>query len=231
MSSPQNFIPGIYNYCDYICEKCVFTNRCYLYWSENDPEAADEEIELSATDLEEFMDEFDENVFRNPDPADALEDFEPPGRYHRTHGVVAPAYEIIEILDPIMENLAASNRYPEEMTKAIELVLENYLLISVKYYRAIHNISFDTGVHISEMEVFKYMDAEKILMAVKAFLWNLRSGIATLRAFMPGYNTEFTQALQLSHEIEERIDTDFLPATRIILSRHSHYFDDEDLEP
>ena len=228
MAQNQEFIPGIYNYCDYICEKCVFTGQCYLYWSENDPEAAAEEMEQNLADLEDFIDNEGFDVFPDLNFDEPLADFRPPHMDHQTQEIVGPAYEIIEILDPIMEKLAESTRYPSEMTDALELVLENYLLISVKYYRAVYNMNFNPDAHVSEMEIFRYMDAEKILLAVKAFLWNLRTGLSRLRSFMPGYTASFVKALQLSRDIESRIDQEFLPATRIILSNHSHYFDDED---
>jgi len=228
MADHRKFIPGIYNYCDYICEKCVFTNQCYLYWSENDPDAAEDEIELDASDLEDFIEEFGDQGFPGPGSFIPPENLHERSTERRTHEIVSPAYEIIEILDPIMEKLAASERYPSAMTGAIELVLENYLLIPVKYYRATHMISFNPQATISEKDIYRYLDTEKILMAIKAFLWNLRTGLTRLRSFMPGYHGSFTKALQLSHGIEERIDSEFLPAVRIILSRHSHYLDDED---
>ncbi len=39
----ENFIPGIYNYCDRWCERCPFTDRCMNYamekrrWGDNPP--------------------------------------------------------------------------------------------------------------------------------------------------------------------------------------------------
>ena len=44
MSRPE-FKEGIYNYCDYICEKCAYTDRCYLYWSERHPDEARKDLE------------------------------------------------------------------------------------------------------------------------------------------------------------------------------------------
>ncbi|MBS1271474.1 MAG: hypothetical protein MAGBODY4_00605 [Candidatus Marinimicrobia bacterium] len=230
MADKQEFIPGIYNYCDYICEKCVFTNRCYLFWSENDPEAAEEEMNMDPSALEDFIEDFGEDGLPGPGSFNPMEELEGRSTERRTHEIVAPAYDIIEILDPIMEKLAASERYPSAMTNAIELVLENYLLIPVKYYRAAHLISFDPLADVSERDIYRYLDSEKILMAIKAFLWNLRTGLTRLRKLMPGYHGSFTKALQLSHGIEERIDAEFLPAVRFILSRHSHYLDDGDTD-
>src|SRR5204863_4417350 len=46
LAGNQNFISGIYNYCDRWCERCPFTSRCLVYASEkedeeNDPESRD----------------------------------------------------------------------------------------------------------------------------------------------------------------------------------------------
>lgn len=35
----DQFIPGIYNYCDRWCERCPMTAKCYLYWQEKKTEA------------------------------------------------------------------------------------------------------------------------------------------------------------------------------------------------
>jgi hypothetical protein len=41
----QNFISGIYNYCDRWCERCAFTARCQLYATEqDDPDRDDPEL-------------------------------------------------------------------------------------------------------------------------------------------------------------------------------------------
>ena len=35
----MNTIPGIYNYCDYWCERCAFTQRCGTYLMKIEEEA------------------------------------------------------------------------------------------------------------------------------------------------------------------------------------------------
>src|SRR5215813_6481297 len=47
LAANQDFVSGIYNYCDRWCERCTFTSRCLLYATEqadeelNDPETRD----------------------------------------------------------------------------------------------------------------------------------------------------------------------------------------------
>lgn len=44
LAGNENFISGIYNYCDRWCERCPFTSRCFLYATEKaDPDLADPE--------------------------------------------------------------------------------------------------------------------------------------------------------------------------------------------
>lgn len=49
-----NLIPGIYNFCDRWCERCVFTNRCAIY---NKPENIDQPEDEFWRDLEQKFQE------------------------------------------------------------------------------------------------------------------------------------------------------------------------------
>src|SRR6187549_1842421 len=40
----DNFIPGIYNYCDRWCERCTFTSRCRSY--ENNSKLPPEQLDI-----------------------------------------------------------------------------------------------------------------------------------------------------------------------------------------
>ena len=45
LAGNENFISGIYNYCDRWCERCPFTSHCFLYATEQaDPELDDPEV-------------------------------------------------------------------------------------------------------------------------------------------------------------------------------------------
>ena len=45
LAGNENFISGIYNYCDRWCERCSFTSRCFLYATEQaDPDLDDPEV-------------------------------------------------------------------------------------------------------------------------------------------------------------------------------------------
>ncbi len=219
MSEQFDFISGIYNYCDYVCEKCAFTQRCYLYWSEHHPEEETNPLEMDIEDLvddyEEFEDEFEEE-------ADFIADFRNTDAERRTQEIIAPSVRIVEILDPVMEKLAERKEIPAKAQNAISLVLENYLLITVKYYRAVHQTDFNENAEVDHIGLYSYMDTEKTLMALKGFNWNLRNGLNMLCKYFPEYFELFSETLDLSRLIEERIDTDLLPATRLILKKHSH---------
>lgn len=57
MSKEENYIPGIYNYCDRWCEKCTFSHRCEQY---QPPENIDQEEEYyeDSEEREEENEEF-----------------------------------------------------------------------------------------------------------------------------------------------------------------------------
>ncbi|HKJ69768.1 MAG TPA: hypothetical protein VKA68_17560 [bacterium] len=218
MSERYDFISGIYNYCDYVCEKCAFTQRCYLYWSENHPEEDANPLETDIEDLvdnyEEFEDDFEEDE-------DFFADFRDTDSERRTQEIIAPSVRIVELLDPVMEELAVRTDIPAGAQQGISLVLENYLLITVKYYRAVHQTDFNENAEIDHIGMYSYMDTEMTLLALKAFNWNLRNGLNILPKYFPEYLDQFTATMELSRLIEERIDTELLPATRSILSKHS----------
>ena len=45
LAGKENFVSGIYNYCDRWCERCQFTSRCFLYATEQaDADLADPEV-------------------------------------------------------------------------------------------------------------------------------------------------------------------------------------------
>lgn len=226
MSEQFNFISGIYNYCDYVCEKCVFTDRCYLYWAENQKHEESNPLEVNFRDLLEDYEEMESTFEEEEDP---FEDFKNEKSEQRTQEIIAPSVKIVEVLDPVMEHLTEKQGMPDVIRKAISLVLENYLLITVKYYRAVHQTDFDVEAEIDQLDIYSYMDTEKTLLALKSFNWNLRAGLSALRAYFPEYMTEFAQALDLSREIENRVDEELLPATRIILKKHSSSLGNEDI--
>lgn len=227
MSVEKKFITGIYNYCDYICEKCVFTQRCYLFWAENNADEHDRELEIDFDELADMAEGLEEYSTKD-EPKHPLDDRESAREEKRTQEIIAPSFKIIEMLDPIVENIAEPGAYPAHINEALELVLENYLLITVKYYRAVHQTTFEPSDILDEIEVYNYVDTEKTLLALKSFNWNLRSGLNVLQKYFKQYTDEFVMAMNLSRQIESRIDEELLPATRLILQKYSHHLDDED---
>ncbi len=227
MSQEKKFITGIYNYCDYICEKCVFTTQCYLYWAENQAEENNTEMDMDFEALADLEAEYEEYEIEEEvdHPLDEEEEGE---EEERTQQIIAPSFKIIELLDPIMDDLTDIKHYPKRVQEAIELVLENYLLITVKYYRAVHQTRFEANESIDEVDIYNYVDTEKTLLALKSFNWNLRTGLNILRIYFSNHQDVFHQAMKLSRKIEKRIDVELLPATRVILQKYAHHLDDDD---
>lgn len=226
MGERFNFISGIYNYCDYVCEKCVFTDRCYLYWAENQK---DEESNPLEVDFRELLEDYEDVEPEFGEEEEPFEEFRNEQSEERTQEIIAPSVKIVEVLDPVMEELTEKQGVPAVIQRAISLVLENYLLITVKYYRAVHQTDFDVDAEVDQLDIYSYMDTEKTLLALKSFNWNLRTGLSALRAYFPERMTEFTRALELSREIEDRVDEELLPATRMILRKHSSSLGNEDV--
>jgi len=226
MSEHGNFISGIYNYCDYVCETCAFTQQCYLYWSENSREEEEQSLDFEFNSL---LDNYDDSHggFGIQDEDFMFEDMNEEIEEQRTQEIIAPSVQIVELLDPVMEKLTEHKHLHRKARRAISLVLENYLLITVKYYRAVHLTNFDLNTEVDQVGLYSYMDTEKTLMALKGFNWNLRFGLSTLSTFYPKYSDIFAQASALSLKIEDRIDSELLPATRLILNKHSHSAGDE----
>ena len=46
----KRFIPGIYNYCDYWCERCAFTRRCRNYQMGEELKRADRDENADPAD-------------------------------------------------------------------------------------------------------------------------------------------------------------------------------------
>jgi hypothetical protein len=98
----------------------------------------------------------------------------------------------------------------------------------VKFYRAVHQTTFEASDSLDEVEIYNYVDTEKTLLALKSFNWNLRAGLQILQIYFTQHSDEFLIAMDLSRQIEKRIDRELLPATRIILQKYAHHLDDDD---
>ncbi len=55
MPNEDNFIPGIYNYCDRWCERCKYTDRCYSYQMEVEAGLTEEEKDSSNPKYWEYV--------------------------------------------------------------------------------------------------------------------------------------------------------------------------------
>jgi hypothetical protein len=97
----ERFIPGIYNYCDYWCERCAFTRRCrnFAMGQEMEREARGEKVGDDATHL----------AFWNR-LADQLREAPVTGQA----GEWADAFELDETPDPVLE------KRREDREKAVE---------------------------------------------------------------------------------------------------------------
>ena len=57
-NNSNQFIPGIYNYCNRWCERCEFTSKCMVFDMENEIESKRDEIDNGLTTLEDIFSKY-----------------------------------------------------------------------------------------------------------------------------------------------------------------------------
>jgi hypothetical protein len=161
----NQFIPGIYNYCDRWCERCDFTNRCRNFYSlsklEEGIDPFKEELrsnfpEKSENDTEDDEPDFDPSEFLNIDPdemdemdeSDSEKDFFSADQKTERNPLNILAdefswamYDWLKIHHAEFEkNLTGwlAKGQADEMAEAFEVLLWYHLFIHVKLKRAIN---------------------------------------------------------------------------------------------
>lgn len=226
MSRPE-FKEGIYNYCDYICEKCAYTDKCYLYWSERHPDEAKKDLEKASDRMEEV---FGEEVFEVDE--DWQESFEEKQKREqeeeRSKRIIAPAKEIIDIAHPMLKELSPDyNESSERLRDAVDKIATNYMLISAKYYRAVHNLPENADEMIDEIDYWGLTDSENTFLAMKGFIWNLKDGCRLLVSELPEYEKKCKNIIELADLIFNRIESEHLPLVQKLIRKNRDRFESD----
>lgn len=218
-----DFIEGIYNYCDYICEKCPHTQQCYLYWSEQNPEEARADFDKAVDNFEKYVgdldDDFDKTEFEEDYPIldeEALEKV-----MNLAKNITNSAHLLLNKLENEDEV-----KHSKEVEDAVDLVASNFALIKVKYHRGVHNLPLTEDVEISMGNYFSLVDSENTLLALKGFIWNMQSGCKIIKSHYSEFLTLCKRISKLCKVLFERIETDHLPLVQSIITKNKSRFDD-----
>jgi len=228
MSDRPDFISGIYNYCDYICKNCVNTDKCYLYWSERHPEEAEKDFDKTT---ERIIEEFGEDVF------EIDEEWEEPyeeklkreQERERSMEIIKPAEEIYRIALPLLREIG-DNVDPDDksLDTALDNIASNCALISAKYYRAVHGMPEYPKAEINMGDYYGLDDSEKTFLAMKGFIWNLKSGCTVLSEKMPEYSDKCRRLIELADLIFDRIENEHLPVVQTLIEKNRERFDEDE---
>jgi hypothetical protein len=153
---PQ-LIPGIHNYCDYRCERCAFTTRCFSFREEHARVRAESERDLvddveanvdltedvihswcerHGIDLEKVLDGANsEAVNTAQQRADQAVDSDPLQIAARQYS--KEAYGIVEPL----KNLSGFHTWPSGVGAALDAIAWHSSMIPVKVSRALHGLA------------------------------------------------------------------------------------------
>ncbi len=204
-----DFIEGIYNYCDYICEKCAYSNRCYLYWSEKHPKEAEADFKKAADHMDEMIGDIH-----------IPEDWEIPqeekDREKALDNLCERRMKPVKILSSMAHKMVKNidEKYwksgDDELKDALEKITHNMFLVSAKFYRAIHGLPETVNDKPSEGFFYGY-DAENTLMALKGFLWNFKIGCVKLPHHLPEAKETCEKLGSMIDNMSRQIDEMYLP--------------------
>ncbi len=209
MTDRPDFIEGIYNYCDYICEKCVNSNKCYLYWSEKHPKEAEEDFNKASEELDKMMED-----------VHILEDWEIPqeekDEEKRQEKICEKRMKPVKIITSMaykmMDKIEEKHWESEnaDLQNALDNITSNMALVSAKMYRALHGLPETVDEKPSDGFFYGY-DAENTLMALKAFLWNFKSGCHQLPAHFPEHSNTCKKLSGMIDNVLREIEEIYLP--------------------
>ncbi len=210
MTGRPDFIEGIYNYCDYMCEKCTNRDRCYLYWSEKHPKEAGLDFEKALEEMdEEFGDiEITEEEEWEKDPLEEAKEKEIEELCEKR---MKPVKVLTNMTHSMVEKID-NNHWNSENTDlkdALENISENMFLVSAKLYRAIHGLP--ESVEEKPTLHFYGYDAENTLLALKGFFWNFKSGCMQLPKHMPEHGDTCKKLISMIDNLSQKVDEEYLP--------------------
>lgn len=213
MAEKPDFIEGIYNYCDYLCEKCINTARCHLYWSEQHPRKARIEFNKAAAKMDEMIGEIE-----------VPEDWQiPPGVKAREEQLkalckkrVIPANKLGQLAHKMLKSIddcywKTGNR---EQRNALDNISINHFLISAKLHRALHDVP--ESIDAKPGECFYGYDSENTLLALRGFLWNFLSGCRELPKFFPEHKSTCEKLHKLARGLLYSIENEYLPMVKAL---------------
>ncbi|HDO06784.1 MAG TPA: hypothetical protein ENG85_03785 [Bacteroidetes bacterium] len=194
-SSEENFIPGIYNYCDRWCERCIYTDRCRTFSMEKEIVEALEEDKQRKKSMEEnkqFWNQIDKAV---SEAAETYNDLLPNTKEESLS-------EIKFLFDDEEEDAAeAMKDFKENVRKAENNPLSR---AAFKYEKAVTKwfadrknklqIEYDrntknTGVQYPGIE--KELILKQLSDAIDVIQWyQIQMGIKIQRAFTSAYEEE-----------------------------------------
>jgi hypothetical protein len=234
MNEDNQYIPGIYNYCDYDCDHCAFTSQCFLKAHEKEfLEEAEQRKESGEEEWEELefheeerwlgdsswedQDDDEETLFKERDEEKVKE-------------IVKPAREIFKIGHSILKSLGGKKHLPGSIQDALDKVGWNHALIEVKYRRALYGLPEKEDEEIDELVYWGLMDSENTFLAMQGFLWNMRMACTHIGNHLKEYKKQTKRIIELCNIIQKRIDNEYLPLVRNIIRRNRDRFEGDDIE-
>lgn len=209
-----DFIEGIYNYCDYICEKCVNSSRCYLYWSEKHPEEAGLDFKKASEEMDKMMEDvhIPEDWEISQEEKDLEERLENicEKRMKPVKIITSMAFKMVDKIDD--DHWKSEN---DDLKDALDNITSNMALVSAKMYRALHGLPETIDEKPSDGFFYGY-DAENTLMALKGFLWNFKSGCSQLPVHLPEHKKTCKQLIGMIETVLQDIDENYLPMVQVL---------------
>ncbi len=209
MTRRPDFIEGIFNYCDYICEKCPYSNRCYLYWSEKHPEEAEKDMKKASKKWDKMLE--DVHIPEDWEIPQEEKDLE-----ERMDRLCEKRMKPVKILSSMAHKMIdkIDEKYWEsedtELRDVLDKITINMFLVSAKMYRALHGLPESVEEEPSESYFYGY-DAENTLLALKGFLWNFKSGCTNLPTYFPEHGDTCKKQVNMIENILLKIDQKYLP--------------------
>ncbi len=210
MNDHPDFIEGIYNYCDYMCEKCTNRDRCYLYWSEKHPKEVERDFEKAMENIEKEFGEFEieENGEWEKDPLEEAKEKEIEELCERR---MKPVKILTKMAHSMMDKIDKSHWKSDnsEIKDALDNITENMFLVSAKLYRAIHGLP-QSAEEKPTLHFYGY-DAENTLLALKGFFWNFKNGCMQLPNHFPQHGDTCKKLISMIENLSRKIDEEYLP--------------------
>lgn len=185
-------------------------NRCYLYWSEKHPKEAKIDFENAVKDFhEKFGDiEIPDEEKWEKDPLEKAREKELEALCKKR---MKPMKILTRMSHKMLEKIDEKHWKSKNngLKDALENISTNHILVSPKFYRAIHGMPKT----INEKPTYHFYgyDAENTLLALKGFLWNFKNGCNQLPQYLPEHKDICNKLVSMIDNIATKIDDFYLP--------------------